>query len=747
LYLSPILQAAPGSTHGYDVVDHSLVSRDLGGEDQLVRLAQIAHGHELGIVVDVVPNHMAVPEPLHLNRQLWEVLRDGPRSPLAHWFDVDWSLLGGRLGLPVLGDELFAVAARGELEVQELDGQPVLRYFDQVFPVAAGTEADDPLAVAGAQHYVLDSWLNKAHTLNYRRFFDVDTLIAVRVELQDVFDATHAVLVDLHRRGVLDGFRIDHPDGLADPEGYLELLRDATGGAWVVSEKILEGDEELPRTWPTAGTTGYDAIKAIAQALVPDTCEELTRTWTDTGGAADLHAVEEAAKRLVSRSLFRPEVQRLVRLGAEVEPGASAEQLTEALEELLAQVDAYRAYVRPGHDVDADSVERIHRLTDRASAARPELRATLEQLCTHMLDSAATTEAGRDLVVRFGQTCGPVMAKGVEDTTFYRYHRLVALNEVGGDPSLLERPSTAALHTWAARQAAHWPAAMTTLSTHDTKRSEDVRSRLLAAAGDGDGWDATWARVREAAGRHGVDLPTAYLVFQTLVGTSPIDAQRLVDYLRKAVREAKQHSSWTEVDETYEERVFALARACLADPTVDEALGSWLQRLQPALRATTLATKLLQLTLPGVPDTYQGTELVDLSLVDPDNRRPVDYAERAARLEALDGGAAARDLNDEKLLVTSRALRLRRERGALVTGGYQPLDSGSPHVLGFLRGGTVATVVTRWPHSVDAWSEQSVGLPEGRWRDALTDTVHTGPGVLARDLLSTYPVALLVKEL
>jgi (1->4)-alpha-D-glucan 1-alpha-D-glucosylmutase len=747
LYLSPILQAAPGSMHGYDVVDHSLVSRDLGGEAQLLRLAQVAHERGLGVVVDVVPNHMAVPEPLHLNRQLWEVLRDGPRSRFAHWFDVDWALLRERLGLPVLGDELSAVARRDELQVAELDGQPVLRYFDQVFPVAPGTEGADPLAVAREQHYVLDSWRNKAHTLNYRRFFDVDTLIAVRVELPDVFAATHAVLVDLHRRGVLDGFRIDHPDGLADPQGYLELLHDATGGAWVVAEKILEGDEELPRSWRTAGTTGYDAIKAIAQALVPGTSVELTRTWTEAGGDADLHAVEETAKRLVTTSLFRPEVQRLVRLVSTVQPGVPADQLTEAFEELLAHVDAYRAYVRPGHDVDAGSVERIHRLTERAVATRPDLGTVLEQLCAHLLDSAATTEVGRDLVVRFGQTCGPVMAKGVEDTTFYRYHRLVALNEVGGDPSLLERPDVAALHTWAVREAAHWPAAMTTLSTHDTKRSEDVRSRLLAAAGDLDGWNATWAPVREAAERHRVDLPTAYLLFQTLVGTWPIDEERLVDYLRKAVREAKQHSSWTEVDEGYEERVFALARSCRSEPTVGAAVEAWLQRLQPAIRATTLATKLVQLTLPGVPDTYQGTELVDLSLVDPDNRRPVDYAERVTRLEALDGGTAPGDLHDEKLLVTSRALRLRREHAELVTGDYQPLETGSSHLLGFLRGGTVATVVTRWPHGVGSWADETVTLPAGRWRDALSGTVHAGADLLARDLLATCPVALLVKEL
>jgi (1->4)-alpha-D-glucan 1-alpha-D-glucosylmutase len=753
LYLSPILQAAPGSMHGYDVVDHSLVSRDLGGEAELVRLAETAHAHGLGIVVDVVPNHMAVPEPLHLNRQLWQVLRDGPGSRFAHWFDVDWDLHGGKVGLPVLGDPLQEVVSRGELTLGEHQGQPVLRYFDQLFPVAPGTGGDDPLTVARAQHYLLDSWLNKAGTLNYRRFFDVDTLIAVRVELRDVFDATHAVLVDLYGRGVLDGFRIDHPDGLADPEGYLELVRDATGGAWVVVEKILEGGEELPRAWPTAGTTGYDAIKAIAQALVPGTAEHLTRRWAEIVGDPDLHRVEEQAKREVIETLFEPEIRRLARVTtqAAVDDGQrphlhSPDQYAEELSELLAHVDAYRAYVRPGHDVDTDSVERIHRLCDRASAARPGMKETFDGLRRLLLDSSTTSEAGRELVVRFGQTCGPVMAKGVEDTTFYRFHRLVALNEVGGDPSLLERPDPVALHQWAQREAEHWPQAMTTLSTHDTKRSEDVRSRLLAAAGDSDGWDATWAPVREAAERHGVDLPTAYLVFQTLVGTWPIEERRLVDYLRKAAREAKQHTRWTGVDEGYEERVFSLARTCVTDSSVRDAVEGWLERLRPSVRATTLASKLLQLTLPGVPDTYQGTELVDLSLVDPDNRRPVDYAERAARLRALDAGEPPGDLHDEKLLVTSRALRLRRTRSELVTGDHEPLVTGSPHLLGFVRGGSAATVVTRWPNGLSAWGEETLTLPDGPWRDALTGAVHDGGQVLARDLLAMLPVTLLLKD-
>jgi (1->4)-alpha-D-glucan 1-alpha-D-glucosylmutase len=369
----------------------------------------------------------------------------------------------------------------------------------------------------------------------------------------------------------------------------------------------------------------------------------------------------------------------------------------------------------------------------------------LAVLRTLLLDSSATSAAGRDLIVRFGQTCGPVMAKGVEDTTFYRFHRLVALNEVGGDPSLLDRPDPQALHAWAAREAEHWPLAMTTLSTHDTKRSEDVRSRLLAAAGDADGWDGAWAPVRETAQRHGVDLPTAYLLFQTLVGTWPIDEQRLVDYVRKAVREAKQHTSWTEVDEEYEQRVFSLARACL-QAAVTTTIDAWLERLRPAIRATTLATKLLELTLPGVPDTYQGTELVDLSLVDPDNRRPVDYTERAARLRALDTGADARDLHDEKLLITSRALRSRHQRAELVSGDYAALDTGSAHLLGFVRGGAAITVVTRWPNRISDWGSQTLTLPAGRWRDALTGVVHDGGSLLVGNLLATLPVTLLLKD-
>ncbi|MDQ3628827.1 MAG: malto-oligosyltrehalose synthase, partial [Actinomycetota bacterium] len=726
LYLSPILQAAPGSVHGYDVVDHSRVSRDLGGIEGLAALAETAHAHGLGIVVDVVPNHMTLSQPLHLNAQLWDVLRNGRASAYAHWFDVDWDHLDGRLGLPVLGDLVEELIEAGELTLDRHDGEPVVRYHEQVFPVAPGTESDDVSDVLDAQHYELDSWLNKAYVLNYRRFFDVDDLVAVRVELPDVFEATHGVLVDLHRRGVIDGFRIDHVDGLADPEGYLELLRAATGGAWVVVEKILEGDERLPATWATAGSTGYDAVKAIAQSLVPDVGEALTSRWRDLGGDPDLATVEVAAKREVVQRLFAPEVDRLVRvtLAATGADGRDEEheRLGAELTELLVHVDAYRAYVRPGHDVAPDSIDRIHRLCERASRARPDMAEAFVALRRLLLDSHPASEAGAELVVRFGQTCGPVMAKGVEDTTFYRWHRLIALNEVGGDPSLLDRPDADALHRWASRQAADHPYAMTTLSTHDTKRSDDVRSRLLALAEDLDGWDAAWATVRALAQRHHVDLPTAYLLMQTLLGAWPLEEERLVGYLRKAVREAKQHTTWTEVDDEYEARVFELCRQCLG-PDVATDVERVLAAGSEQIRATTLATTLIQLTLPGVPDTYQGTELVELSLVDPDNRRPVDYAGRVARLQRLDAGAAPVDLSEEKLLVTSRALRLRRERPEVFAGSYQPVVSASPHLLGFVRGGDVATLVTRWPGALESWGGVSVDLP-GSWTDVLTGATY-----------------------
>ncbi len=764
LYLSPILQAVGGSQHGYDVVDHNRVNNELGGEDGLVRLADTAHSSGLGLLVDIVPNHMALVAPLTLNRPLWQVLRLGRGAPTAHWFDVDWDHVGGRFPLPLLGETPAEVIAAGDLVLDRTggpDGTPVLSYHEHVFPVADGTdlgrdgEPTDVAAVLDRQHYLLASWRDKDDVLAYRRFFDVDGLIGVRVEDQDVFDATHALLVDLHTRGIVDGFRVDHPDGLFDPEGYLDQLSDATGGAWVVVEKILEGDETLPTAWATAGTTGYDALRALQQALVPPTSVALEEAWADArgGSAAGLGAVEMRAKHEVVAGMLQPELRRLTRVAVEAASDAGeaveAGQLAAALTELLVAMDVYRAYVRLDRAVDAESAERLGAAVERAHQARPDLSGQLALLERLLLDASTTSPAGRDLIVRFQQTCGPVMAKGVEDTTFYRWFELVALGEVGGDPAAVEEPSVTSLHRWATRQAATHPTGMTTLSTHDTKRSEDVRARLLAAAGDAEAWRAAWAPVRAAAEGRGVDRPTAYLLLQTLVGAWPIEPARLEEYLVKATREAKRRTTWTDPDEAYEARVLDLAGAVGDDPDLRAAVTGLVEATAAADRATVLSAKVLQLTLPGVPDVYQGCEIVDRSLVDPDNRRPVDHAEIGRRLARLDSGGAPVDLQDEKLLVTSLTQRLRRDRADLfgASGAYEPLRGTGPHLIGFVRGGAAITVATRWPAQLAAdggWGELTVVVPPGEWTDLFTGRV-VGGQLLAREVLADLPVALLVR--
>lgn len=753
LYLSPVLQAAPGSMHGYDVVDHTRVSTDLGGEEGLTALAASAHQHGLGVVCDVVPNHMTVPSATYLNQPLWHVLREGRAAATAEWFDVDWDLCGGRIGLPFLRQPREEAIAAGELTLGEHKGAPVIRYHEQVFPVAAGTTGGGVVDVLERQHYVLDSWRNQAKTLGYRRFFDVDRLIAVRVELPQVFDATHKLLVDLHSRGVIDGFRIDHPDGLTDPEDYLERLRAATEGAWVVVEKILEGDERLPRSWATAGTTGYDALKVVQTALTPATGPELDALWQRVGGAATLHDIELEAKRLVTDQLLQPELQRLVRRasGAAADAGMTLEaaDVQAALRELLVHISVYRAYVRLGHPVSRDAVAELDSIAAHASASRPELASTIEALRNLLTDTETTSADGRDLMLRFQQVCGPVMAKGVEDTTFYRFHRLAALNEVGGDPAALERPDPAAMHRWAEDQLEHSPLGLTALSTHDTKRDEDVRARLLAAAEDIATWQALWTLVEAAAGAHHVDPQTAYLLMQTLVGAWPLTPKRLSDYLLKAAREAKVHTTWSDPDLDYERRLLDLGAGCL-EGQIAQAVEDWVGALTVADRAVTLATKLLQLTLPGVPDVYQGCEGVRRSLVDPDNRRPIDFTTSAERLTALDGGQASRGLADDKLWVMSGALRLRRQHPELFgpQSTYRALSTTSPHLLGFVRSEQVATVVTRWPAGVarSGWSNATFALPDGSWHNVLDDESVTGGDVRASDVLGALPVALLLRE-
>ena len=784
VYLSPILQANPGSAHGYDVVDHSRVCAELGGEAAFRAMADRLHHHGLGVVVDIVPNHMARPTPEWRNRQLWSVLYEGRASRFAHWFDVDWDAQEGKLLMPILagplekclGDLVIDTALRDPWP-DGADGHagPVLRYFDHVLPLRDGV-ADLPLGMLLAeQHYRLADWRETATQLNWRRFFDIDSLIAIRAEDPDVFEATHRVLLRLADEGLIDGLRVDHPDGLADPEGYLRRLASSTGGAWVVVEKILAYGEELP-PWPCAGTTGYDALALVGGLFVDPAGEApLTDEYVAfTGGKRRFDAVEQEAKRYIAEGSFTAELSRLTRLLSRADypalVGFDTGDLYDVLVELLAAFGVYRAYVTPGKPPPDASVAV---LTAAASAARDRLEDRLH-LAVDGLTSAllglgggpedASQQAARDeLVVRFGQTTGPVLAKGVEDTAFYRWPRLAALNEVGGDPAVFG-VSPAEFHAAAGRLAARWPATMTTLSTHDTKRQEDVRARLAVLAE----WPQEWAH--QVAEWHGLAIwlsdgaaaqatqrapepDLEYLMWQTLVGAWLIGGERLRGYLAKAMHEAKTRTSWTVPDPGYESAVLGLADAVLGDPELTAGIAGFVAKIAPDARVNSLGAKLVQLTMPGVPDVYQGCELAGLSLVDPDNRRPVDYDRRRRLLAALEARPdQVVGLDAEKLLVTSRALRLRREHPDWFAGGYTPLACEGPaaeHAVAFLRGGHAVTVATRLPAGLrrrGGWADTALPLPGLHWRDVLTGARHAGLRPLLADLTWRLPVALLVPE-
>ncbi len=786
VYLSPILAAAPGSAHGYDVVDHSRLSPDAGGRRAFDAMVVRLRARGLGAVADVVPNHMTVPTPVRLNAQLWSVLREGPHSQHAHWFDIDWGedSAGGSVLMPVLGKRIGAALADGEISIDSSGDEPVLRYFDHEFPVRPGTEHLPLIDLVDRQWYRLAYWKVADEELNYRRFFDVDTLAAVRVEDPEVFEATHRLLLDLLADGSLDGLRIDHPDGLADPREYLRRLSEATGGAWVVVEKILEGEEQLPSDWPCAGTTGYDALLRVGGLFVdPAGAAPLQSTWnrwvaTDVTLTGDMHQVVEACKReVVSGSLYT-EVHHLVELLASIchtdvrLRDHTRRAFFEVVTELLVAFDRYRAYVVPGESAPPEQAAVLQHAADAARTRLSEdLHETLDLVRDLLLGREAgsagrSDEAARaELIVRFQQTCGPVMAKGVEDTAFYRWFRLAGLNEVGGDPDRFG-VSPEQFHAFSAALLHAWPTSMTTLSTHDTKRAEDARARLLVLSEVPHLWDAAVQQWHEAAARWRsplVDGPTEYLLWQTLVATwnhrqnVPISAERLQPYLLKAVREAKTHTTWTAPDEAYEQAVADLADDVLGSEEVLDLVRRFLATTAPLARATVLGQKLVQLMMPGVPDVYQGTELVETAMVDPDNRRPVDYSDRTTRLARLDGGARPADLDDEKLLVTSRALRLRCENAESFIGEsatYAPLPTTTGHLVAFSRGQdtgpTVVVLATRLAQGlkdVGGWGDHTVALPSGTWTDRLTGrSVSGGDPVPVGPLMESLPVALLVRS-
>ncbi|HEY9441363.1 MAG TPA: malto-oligosyltrehalose synthase, partial [Streptomyces sp.] len=667
LHLSPVLEAVPGSAHGYDVVDHSRVRAELGGEEGLRHLAAAARGHGLGLVLDIVPNHMAAAP--RYNRQLWEVLRDGPGSPYARWFDIDWAAGGGKMLLPVLAGPFGEEAGRFETGTRD-DGTPVLRYGDQEFPLREGTEDLPPAECLAAQHYRLCWWRLARTELNYRRFFTISDLIGVRVEHPEVFDATHAKILELLRDGVIDGLRVDHADGLADPAAYLERLAGAAQGRWTVVEKILTGSEQLPAGWAVAGTTGYDALHRIDGLFTdPMGAADLLGRYRDFAGPPRDHGgywkatVRRAAYHVVSHELAA-ETAWLTRIATgfcAADPALRDRApwaLRTAVRELLVRVPVYRPYVTAGGPP-----------TDLAEAALPAEAVSDAKALFSVPEEAAAVDVVRDLAlgrlgegpeqaafcVRFAQTASALHAKSVEDMAFYRYVPLLSATEVGGDPGQ-PAVSPEEFHAFCVRLARDWPATGTALTTHDTKRSGDVRARIAVLSECPEWWAALVTRLARATPLPAPDPRLAWQAWQSAYGCAGLPAGeaagRLEPALLKSVREAGLFTSWTEPDTSYERAVADFVAAGPGSGTGEARtlLNRFAESLGPFVRANVLGAALVHLTMPGVPDLYQGTEGEYIALVDPDNRRP--FARPA-------GGP------DEKTAVTVAALRLRRQRPRL----------------------------------------------------------------------------------
>jgi len=724
VYLSPVLQATTGSTHGYDVVDHGTIDVERGGAEGLSALSNAAHAAGRGVLIDIVPNHMGVSEPQQ-NAWWWDVLTHGQGSRYAEAFDIDWSAGDGRIRIPVLGSPLSE--ALEALTVS--DGQ--LRYYDNAYPLAPGTDEGTPEEVHARQHYELVHWQRADSELNYRRFFAVNTLASIRVEVPWVFEESHAEIVRWFTEGLADGLRVDHPDGLLDPGGYLDDLAAATDNAYVLVEKILEGDEQLPAFWPVAGTTGYDALADIDRILIDRSGRTgLDAIDTELRGRAqpiEWATLIRGTKRRITDTILHSEVLRLERDYAQNHEGG--EHVVDALSELLACFPVYRSYLPQG-------VEHLHEAADLARRARPELGATIDALVPVLSDP------NEPAAIRFQQTSGMVMAKGVEDTAFYRYTRLGSLTEVGADPSEFGI-GVDEFHRRQLDRQARFPASMTTLSTHDTKRGEDTRARINVLSELTKEWAETLAALREGAPLD--DGPLENLLWESIVGAWPASAERLHDYAEKAAREAGNSTTWTAPDEEFEQRMHALVDSAFASNIVPDFVA----RIEQYGWSNSLSAKLIQLTAPGVPDVYQGSELWETSLVDPDNRRPVDYDLRRLYLEAIDSGAhpPIDATGAAKLLVTSRALRLRRDRPELFTR-YAPLEAlgaCARHAVVFDRGGAV-TVATRLPVGLEkasGWRDTTITVPGRPHVDVLTGTAFEGGSIPLAELLAKYPVALL----
>ena len=833
VYASPYLKAAPGSMHGYDVIDPCALNPEIGSEEDRIAWVAALKSHGMGHILDIVPNHVGIAT----NDNVWwnDVLENGQASRYAEFFDISWegsprADLHGRVLLPVLGKPYAEALEAGELKLVHERGKFWVRYYQRAFPISPRTfpivhesqelsqinlaelngvaekpESFDLLdKLLSQQCYRLAYWRAASDEINYRRFFDINDLAALRMERPEVFDATHRLIMQWLADGSVQGLRIDHPDGLYDPKQYLrrlqEAYRTATGNEdslYVVVEKILAANERLPLEWPVSGTSGYDFL-AMTNAFFVDAKSEsrMTRTYSrQIGRTIDYQDLVYQKKRAVLETALSSGLHMLARrLAGLAEKDRGARDFTiaglrDALREMIACFPVYRSYVS-AEGVGREDRRVIEQAYKCAVSRNPEIEPGVFAFVRRMLllepsrfFSAAEHAAQIEFTARFQQLSAPSTAKGIEDTSFYIYNRLVSLNEVGGDPGRFGIGPDE-LHAYFEDRQKHWPHALSPLSTHDTKRSEDVRARLNALSELPGKWRkhvARWSQLNachrvSANGEPAPDANDEYLIYQTILGAWPLGTLskrehrefvgRIKDYLRKAVREAKVHTSWTRNNEAYERAVESFIGKILDVGKSPEFFADFLPFQRNIARRgmyQSLAQTVLRLTAPGVPDTYQGTELWDFSLVDPDNRRPVDYASRSRLLDeiirqyesATDRVAFCRELLRSwedgriKLFVIWRCLALRQaSRGLFSWGDYLPLKTTDDCLFAFERRaeGQIALVVVPRLH-LRKESALVIGKPTigRRFINVFTGEKIVLPRkIKAKDLLGDFPVAVLL---
>jgi (1->4)-alpha-D-glucan 1-alpha-D-glucosylmutase len=829
LYLSPVLAARRGSMHGYDVIDPTRINPELGDELGLRALADDLHARGMGIVLDIVPNHMGI----GAENPYWDdVLTHGERSRYAKWFDIDWTpdAAGHRkLVLPVLGDELDRVLERGELSVRVREGEPPrIAYFDNSFPLEpaslppelqlaafdpeetgelanlfSGTAGRDRLRqLLAQQHYELVFWRRGPAEINYRRFFDVNDLAALRMEDEEVLQATHALLLRLVSDGVVDGVRVDHIDGLLDPLAYLQRLRAAVkSDTFVVVEKILSPGEQLRSSWPIQGATGYEYLNDLEDVFIDPVgfakIEKCYRTLRRLGETS-FHDVAAAGKKAVLQGALMADVTRLVRAFSKLSRGAgkrwSPDEHRTALVEFIAALPVYRTYIDGHPSIDDSDRTLIERAAAQAAQTNVSVAEQIAFLRDLLLDRVAGADAAARLrlAMRLQQVSGPATAKGVEDTALYAYAPLASRNEVGGAPDRPLENAVAQLHEANHIRASRWPFGLTVTNTHDTKRSADVRARIDVLSEMPQEWERCvrrWRKLnakhrRAVKGRMAPDTNAEYLLYQTLIALWPppragrrsddlpdrtwrdTARTRLSEYMLKAAREAKIRTSWVDPNADYEEALRAFVAAVLEPgdgaPFLTD-VARIVSRIATAAAWNSLARIALHLTSPGTPDTYQGDECWNFTLVDPDNRQQVDFAARSNALGSLTALDTSNVFDHRaKLLVTHKLLQLRRERAELFReGSYEPLvvrGARAQNVVAFARRRgehNTITIAGRLTCALAAeqnrhawWCDTTVELPDdlrGRhWGSRLfSGDVGTVNALELASVLDPIPVAVL----